>query len=613
MVYPVAFFRFRYTIMGQILRCLKRISLMICVVFLTNCTTITENTPQQRTRQPLTSPYTMPATAYLALAQKQTGEEQQTLLLMASGRFIQDGEWNRAQAILSQMTPLSAEASDEKKILLAKLELLHAKPRNVLTQLASVRNSTTLPIYYQAQYHDLLAQAYQTLGNPTESVVERIKLEAFLPDDLSRANNRRALWLSLTRLPIAELDTLAMEAPSGSTLKGWMQLASLSHKYNHRPHTMLTELQRWQDNYPHHPANSILPESIDDMRARLYPPPKQIALLLPLSGLLSGPGQAIKDGFLAAYEASGMASVTKVRFYDTNIAAVSALYEQALAEGADYIVGPLTKQDVAQVAELPHPVPTLLLNDVQTPLGDNAYQFGLSPTLEARQVAARAHKNGLTRALIIAPEGTWGDEIVKAFINQWGALSGEVVDTLHYQSHGDFNHAIRGILHIDASEAREKQIKQLIGRSIEAIPRRRQDFDLIFLVAYPSEARQIKPLLNYYYAGDVPVYATSSVYGGSPNTMKDRDLNGIIFCDMPWVFMNHLGNRNWPEQLNSYNRLYALGLDSFTLSTQLNQLLLFPAISDESNILYLSNNHQIARILTFGQFRQGEPQLMTED
>ncbi len=599
--------------MGQILRCLKRISLMICVVFLTNCTTITENTPQQRTRQPLTSPYTMPATAYLALAQKQTGEEQQTLLLMASGRFIQDGEWNRAQAILSQMTPLSAEASDEKKILLAKLELLHAKPRNVLTQLASVRNSTTLPIYYQAQYHDLLAQAYQTLGNPTESVVERIKLEAFLPDDLSRANNRRALWLSLTRLPIAELDTLAMEAPSGSTLKGWMQLASLSHKYNHRPHTMLTELQRWQDNYPHHPANSILPESIDDMRARLYPPPKQIALLLPLSGLLSGPGQAIKDGFLAAYEASGMASVTKVRFYDTNIAAVSALYEQALAEGADYIVGPLTKQDVAQVAELPHPVPTLLLNDVQTPLGDNAYQFGLSPTLEARQVAARAHKNGLTRALIIAPEGTWGDEIVKAFINQWGALSGEVVDTLHYQSHGDFNHAIRGILHIDASEAREKQIKQLIGRSIEAIPRRRQDFDLIFLVAYPSEARQIKPLLNYYYAGDVPVYATSSVYGGSPNTMKDRDLNGIIFCDMPWVFMNHLGNRNWPEQLNSYNRLYALGLDSFTLSTQLNQLLLFPAISDESNILYLSNNHQIARILTFGQFRQGEPQLMTED
>ena len=96
--------------------------------------------------------------------------------------------------------------------------------------------------------------------------------------------------------------------------------------------------------------------------------------------------------------------------------------------------------------------------------------------------------------------------------------------------------------------------------------------------------------------------------------MKDRDLDGIIFCDMPWVFTHQMGNKNWPEQFNSYNRLYALGMDSYALTTQLNQLLLFPAmgVSDKSGVLYLNSAQQIARILVFGQFRQGLAQQISE-
>ena len=82
---------------------------------------------------------------------------------------------------------------------------------------------------------------------------------------------------------------------------------------------------------------------------------------------------------------------------------------------------------------------------------------------------------------------------------------------------------------------------------------------------------------------------------------------------MPWVFNHQMGSRNWPEQFNSYNRLYALGMDSYSLSRQLNQLLLFPAlgVSDQSGVLYLNPNQHIARILVFGQFRQGLAQQMT--
>ncbi len=233
--------------------------------------------------------------------------------------------------------------------------------------------------------------------------------------------------------------------------------------------------------------------------------------------------------------------------------------------------------------------------------------------MEAQQIAAKARKNGLTRALIISPNDAWGNEITHALMSQWQTLGGQTVDTLQIDARTDMNQAIRTLLHIDASELRGKRMRELLGHALESAPRRRHDFDVIFLITYPSAARQIKPLLNYYYAGDVPVYALSNVYSGTPNTTKDRDLNDIIFPDMPWIFSHQIGQKNWPEQFNSYNRLYALGLDSFALATQLNQLLLFPAIRTENGVLYLSTNQHIARIPEFAQFKQGLPELITPD
>ena len=78
---------------------------------------------------------------------------------------------------------------------------------------------------------------------------------------------------------------------------------------------------------------------------------------------------------------------------------------------------------------------------------------------------------------------------------------------------------------------------------------------------------------------------------------------------MPWVFSHPMNGEqhHWAEQLNSYNRLYALGMDSYNLANQLNHLMLFPAlgIDDKSGVIYLTPAHQLARILEFGQFKDG--------
>lgn len=589
------------------LRAIKLLSLFLSVILLSQCTNVTALPAQQSFAQlpsaKLTSPYTLPAIAYIERAKNQIDSEQQASMLMAAGRLVQDDQWREALTILSQLNDLPAELTNQKQILLAKIDLIKEHPHAAITHLSAVRQSEDVSLYEQVQFHDILAHAYQTMGNTLESVNERIKLEKLLPDEVAKAHNRNVLWISLTTLSMAELNTLAAEAGGNSELEGWMQLALISRKKYQTPQALLAKVTQWQLHYPQHPGHTILPPTLESVNQHLINPPKQIALLLPLTGPLAGPGNAIKDGFMEANTHHS----AKIHLYDTNSKNVVSLYQQAISEGADYVVGPLSKNNVATIAAIEHPVPTLLLNDVDVSIQEKAYQFSLSPNNEAKQVAIHARNHGYSRALVIAPSGSWGNGVVNIFAEQWRNSGGRIIDTLHYQSNDDMSAVIRDFLRITDSETRQQQLKRLLGHQIEAIPSRRQDFDVIFLLAYPSKARQIMPLLKYYYAGDMPVYATSTVYAGTPNAMRDRDLNGIIFCDMPWVFNHQSGHKNWPEQFNSYNRLYALGRDSYALTTQLNQLHLFPAMkmSNKNGVLLMNTSQQIARVMGWGQFKEG--------
>lgn len=584
-----------------------RLLFFIVSFVLCQCTKADNSSEPISVNKKLVRPYSMPTADYLAMAKNQEGYDKQNSLISAAGRLIFDGKWRQGKAILAQTSDLTAAQVNEKKLLLAKVDVMRDRPKVALTKLAAIKDTEGFSLYLQIQFHELLAQAYRTEGKYSESVSERLKLESLLSDEESRTKNQRTLWLTLINLPQAELNTMAVEATNRSELQGWLQLALISRKYRDNSKSLLAALDQWQTHFNNHPANRMLPNPLDSIANKMIVQPKQVALLLPLSGALSGPGTAIREGFMAAYKANNGKASTKVKVYDTDKGEIESIYQQAISDGAEYVVGPLTKSHVATIAAINHPVRTLLLNDSEASLQDNSFLFGLSPVNEALQVAVKARSKGYRRVLIIAPKNDWGNEVTKAFRNQWQEDGGLVVDTFSYEAKEDLSKKMRDFLHITASQEREKKLKLVLGQNLEVATSRRQDFDMIFLLAYPSKARQIMPLLKYYYAGDVPVYATSSVYGGSANALKDKDLDGVIFCDIPWVFSHQMGTRNWPEQFNSYNRLYALGMDSYALATQLNQLMLFPAdgAQDANGTLYLKPSQQVARVLEWGQFQQG--------
>lgn len=551
--------------------------------------------------------YTLSVNEYLTLAASETGAVKQDLLIKAAAKAIQEGRQRQASAILAQTENLTTIQNQQKTILQASLDIREGRIATGKSKLVALEKAESVPEDYQSRLHLSLAEAWQKTGHHAESIQARIDADTAIQDEHEARENRLALWSTLMRLPPEERNKLHANT-SNTLLKGWAALALIPFNHSGQKESIITAIQKWQADFPQHPANQILP---DVPKHKLESELHQIALLLPLTGSLSGPGLAIRDGFMQARKQSATLSEVDIRIYDTATKPAPERYEEALREGADYIIGPLGKQDVAKVAAMTHPVPTLLLNEIEQETGENVYQFGLSLTSEAQQIAKKAAARGFTRALILAPD-SWGKETVTAFTRQWEALGGEVAGKLLYKNGKELATGIRDILQVSDSESRVKTLQKILQKNFEARLSRRMDVDMIFLLSYPSTARQIMPMLRYYYAGNIPVYATSTVYAGTPDRMRDKDLNGIIFCDMPGMFSLAQAPKIWPEQLNSYNRLHALGMDSFAVIAGLNQWKIFPALvaNNQNGLLSLNPSGKITRDLAWGFFQGGQVRLL---
>lgn len=584
----------------------KRFLLFFCFLFLAQCA----KSPEQfnASDNGLPSAYPLPAEQYLAKAQETTGESRQMALIQAAGRLIDDGHWRQGQRLLQQVRPTSLSLQQEKSLLLAKVAMVQDKPKQATKRLASIYEKDSLSSPNQSRYHLLLAEAYNLSNKTVQSVAERVKLQKILQSRQAQIDNAQALWLTLNKLPSSEIAVLKSESESGSDMKGWLDLAALSQLDSSEQ--IASELVKWQMIYPNHPGHLIVRKdaSLNELSKR----PTHIAVLLPLDGNLKGPAEAIKDGMEAAAKANKDKFV-KLAFYNTDNHNIAALYREAIQKGADCVVGPLDKQNVAELSHQSHPVPTILLNESHATHQDNIYQLALSPEQEAMQIAAVAQAKGLKKALLIAPADPWGEGVVSQFLTTYQAAGGQVVGSYRYGMQDDFNHKLRDFLKVSDSQSRINDLKQVLGKNFESTPRRRQDFDMIFLLAYPSKARQVMPLLRYYYAGNIPVYATSTSYNATTDPMKNKDLDGLIFTDMPAVFAADIQPSYWPESLNAYNRLYSLGWDAFYVTQSLSQLQLFTSVklNDRSGSVHIEDGGVIARHQALGKIHQGKAQRLS--
>lgn len=355
---------------------------------------------------------------------------------------------------------------------------------------------------------------------------------------------------------------------------------------------------------------------------RLAEAPAHIALLLPTSGPLAKTAAAVRDGFFAAhFYRLNKTYQPVIQVYDsgTHADTMLAAYRQAVADGAGIVVGPLDRDGVKTLARSGNlAAPTLALNYTDDPgtVPGEFYQFGLSPEDEARAAAERAWLEGRRRAIAFVQKGEWGDRLLHAFKTRFEALGGSVIDSQSYDpASSDFATPLRKLLGVTETTSRPAKPDPAKPEP----PKRRQDMDFIFLSAFTQQARQIRPHLLFFYAGDVPVYTTSHIYTGKPDKNADSDMNGLMFSDMPWVLdgdtpqpLQRAITRLWPQPADQFKRLYALGVDAYNLIPMLARMSIDPTerMAGETGTLSMDDTQRIHRELRWARFVEGEPLML---
>lgn len=463
---------------------------------------------------------------------------------------------------------------------------------------------------------DLKARIELRQGRPLEAAEAWIQRDRYLTDDRALAANHERIWYALGHLGALELQ--AAGASGDSELRGWLDLAILSLELAGDGHGLRTAVGQWIDANRGHPAVSFAGELLGPPRA---PDVRQVALLLPLSSTFGAAAQEVYNGFDAANQTDTDPGQPRTVFYDVGAepSLAANYYGAATVEGADVVVGPLGKAAVNALLSTRRPDrPIVLLgsSSMNGPLDSGILQFDLAPEPEAEQVADFMYASGHRQAAALHPDDEWGRRVYGAFAERWEALGGTLVAAQSYApSSDDFTVPLKRLFNLTDSETRKAYLESRSGLSLEFEPRRRRDIDALFLVARPDEARQLKPQINFYQGHDLPVYSTSHVYTGTPDPIKDTDLDGIMFPDMSWLLRDtarvkklkgSLRNAGYPDVSTE---LFAFGYDAYQLAL----LAADPGLSVNTRIKGLSSDlvigpdGRVHRRLDWAKFNEGVP------
>ena len=504
---------------------------------------------------------------YLSMVRRAPPQARQRYQILAAREAGREGRNRRALSELRTIDP-DAELIGLWSVAAAESERMVSGPRAAYERLAAID-----PQRFPDLAGDLLrtrSELLFALQRPAQALQDLTLLGAgFAAGDAESAG---FTW-SLLRDYRARLTT---DGVQGVPL-GWIELALLTSELEADPTEAGAALQGWRERFPQHPAIDLLGGTITAEICRSATRPSRIALLLPGTERYAAARRSLRDGFLAArFALKSSCAGPEVAFHEVADPLDAAReWSRAVAEGAEIIVGPLLPGSVERVAEVAGERPTLALNRLRAGSPPPRFEeFALSPEHESRQAARQALNRGLKRALVLYPSSGWGRRIYRSFAEEYQDGGGEIIAREQYSLTAvDYSDQIGRLLKIGASSRRHQQLQRRLGRSLGFQPRRREDADLVFVVARAAQGQLLVPQLRYNYSGDLPIYAIQNIF--DPEHLDNRDLNGVEMPALPLLADGHAQVMHGgfpPDWLaaSGFNiALFAMGYDSFKLALSL--------------------------------------------
>jgi outer membrane PBP1 activator LpoA protein len=546
------------------------------------------------------------AQAYINLASQSRGHADSYRLLAAEA-WRQEGQIDRAAPILASIKRQHLSGDEPLRLDLLQAELaLDQQDADTALRLTT-QPKVTVPDDLQSRLLELRARAMKDSGDLWGAARTRVQMDDRL-HGFDQSQNRRQVLGLLTSLGAPPLQQRAAAMQPGDHMLPWVNEALRQ--------LGVTVAQAQPD--LQQAVGTLLPGAAATVREG-YKVPTEVALLLPADGNYAAASMPIRQGFFAAYfdAARNHAPRPSIRVYDSKGTANGAVqaYQQAAKDGARLVVGPLTRDEVAAVfGQGQLPVPVLALNhpdSQQLPAG-NTSEFGLLPETEGAQAADHMIERGLRHAYVMISGDDFARRSAGAFKAEMISRGGDVVEMVQLPANStSYAENIRD-MHFPpgaVAAAVPAATSSSTGSLTDTVGGDRG----IFISMRPIQARLLLPQLRIARV-DLPIFATSHVYSGADDAATNRDLDGLEFCDAPWLFNAQPGlpDRDTiaamlPTARDGSARLFAFGMDAWNLVPYLDWLRAHTGsyVPGASGQLAADRFGRVRRVLIWAQFQNG--------
>ena len=523
------------------------------------------------------------AAIYERLAGEAAIADRAEFLLRAARAYIAAGRTADAERVLTSLPHLglTEQQTIERTLLGMQLAVAQGRADQAWRDISAMpvpTASAAAARYYETRQQVAIATNHVVDGIRAELARERL----IAPGEVQAV---RAQLLGQLRAAAERGAVLTPPPNTDATVRGWLEAGSIAFDNARNPTLAATRMNSFRARYPTHPSLAALAGEpgigIPEPAPMLENAP-HMALMLPLTGRTAAASAQIQDGFMTAYYQLAASVRPRLRVYDTGSAAVADLIASAKAAGAQFIVGPLTREEVVAAAEQVTTRPPMLsLNFLPAdhPAPERFFQFALSPEDDARAVARFVAASGKRRGVVLTPEGDWGARVLAAFDEELRGAGGYLLGQATFNAADrDYAASIMNVLRTDDSRVRAQRVQASIGQKLEFEPRRRPDIQFIFAPSPAGAARLLRPQLRYHLAGtggDIPVYSLSDAY--EPHPSANREIDGVIFPDIPWMLsesglsaeVRETAARSFGDSNARRGRLFAFGYDAFRIASSL--------------------------------------------
>jgi outer membrane PBP1 activator LpoA protein len=277
----------------------------------------------------------------------------------------------------------------------------------------------------------------------------------------------------------------------------------------------------------------------------------KLGVLLPLSGDLSKAAVPVRDGLLAGYYGEGRRR-PDIIFYDTagSPAGAIAAYARAVGEGADYIVGPLGRDEVSALFREHLTVPVLALNRGNIAPPQGSVSFSLAPEDDGIAAAEYLLARNARHVLVLADPSL--QRAVGAFREQLERRGGSITEALAVAATpGD------------------------MAAALKAASEKAGGVDALFLAVKPAQARALAPQLAAAGLAAKPRVGTSQLGLVEPSA-TDHALDGVAFPSEAWGVSGlpspGAAAKLLPSARGAAAKLFAFGHDAWLLTAYLERL-----------------------------------------